>query len=185
MWKSPKIADDLLCIAKWWQQDCRIIGEQARVHWNIYNDLLKALWSLKKSWEKHLWGKHEFSWDQRASGFARELEKPQIQIAAQSRVSHGFSPGCSGPDPARVWNTSRLETALGRNCSTASLILWGKRFSVFPVWIAGFSFCHHPAVHPWDGPASDLPWAVGAAAGSPQSHPLSSLKEPQPLSLSS
>lgn len=45
-----------------------------------------------------------------------------MQPPAQSRVSHGIRPGCSGLDPARTWNPQILETALS-NCFT---LLWGK-----------------------------------------------------------
>lgn len=105
--------------------------------------------------------------------------------SAQSRVSHGFSPGCSGLDPARSWNASRLEAAMGRSCSPDSV---GESFSVFPVQTACFGFCPcllSPCCAPLGRDCLCLPTGRGAAAGSPQSHPFSSLEEPQSLSLSS
>lgn len=160
VWKSHKIADDLFCIAKWWQQDFRIIGEPARVHCNIYNALLKALWSLEESWEKHLWDKHEFSWEQRATGFARKLEQSLI-------CSEQGQPWVQ-PRLLRAWSSQILECIKTEGCNGQELLPWfcGGKFFCISSTNCLFRLLPLPAITLLCTPGKGLPLSPHRQGGS-------------------
>lgn len=66
---------------------------------------------------------------------------------AQSILSCGLRPACSGLHPVRVWNPpGDSPTSLGPR-PTAGLSSWGEGFSLSPAWVSHLSFCA-AASHP-------------------------------------